>query len=157
MIINEFRGKYRFLSNFFPSVVVLGGEQYPSVEHAYQASKSDDIYYRIKVASAPEPSMAKKLGRQIKLRSDWEQVKVAVMLSLLRQKFNDPIMRSALRGTGDALLIEGNTWGDKFWGQVNGVGENMLGILLMVVRAEIIATMPVGNNTYKPDPEEEPF
>ena len=77
------------------------------------------------------------MGRRLKLRSDWEEIKDSVMYTCLISKFQDPEMRKKLLGTGDAVLIEGNNHGDRYWGMVNGEGKNKLGRLLMQVRSEI--------------------
>jgi len=131
--IDTFSGRHRYLSNFSPAPVKLDGVTYPTVEHAYQAAKTlgDQTHFQ-----TGSPGDAKRRGRVVGLRPDWESVKVAVMLDLLRQKFADRDRMSALLGTGDAELIEGNTWGDRFWGVCRGSGENHLGKLLMQVRAE---------------------
>jgi N-glycosidase YbiA len=60
-----------------------------------------------------------------------------VMRGLLRQKFSSGELYEKLLATGDALLVEGNSWGDRYWGQVQGTGENHLGKLLMQVRKEL--------------------
>jgi len=135
--ITQFSGEYHFLSNFYPSSSTLEGRVYPTVEHALQAAKSLNPEDRESIRKAASPSIAKQLGRQVTLREDWEQVKVGIMLDLLRQKFSDPALRSGLRKTGDAELIESNAWGDRFWGMCDGRGSNMLGILLMTVRSEL--------------------
>ena len=71
------------------------------------------------------------------MRSDWNNIKTAVMLTLIRQKFQLPNLRKKLLATNDIYLEEGNTWGDRIWGTVNGEGENRLGKILMQVREEI--------------------
>lgn len=139
--ITSFTGRYRFLSNFYPAAVVLDGVLYQSVEHAYQAAKTLDHKERKKfqVPLLP-PADAKKMGRGVTLRPDWESVKLNIMLVLLRDKFygtNPGHLTEQLLDTGDAELIEGNWWGDIFWGVCNGIGENHLGKLLMQVREEI--------------------
>jgi len=134
-IINGFHGEYHFLSNFY---IEPDGT---FVERDFQAGKATNEYDRQFIESASTPVEAKRRGRSraIESRRDWEEVKVDLMLRLLRQKFADhPILASKLLATGDALLIEGNNWGDRFWGQVNGKGNNMLGILLHVVRYELV-------------------
>lgn len=136
MKIESFSGKYRFLSNFYSVNVVFDGIEYPSTENAYQAAKTLDVYTRSRFV-AMTAGQAKKFGRQIRIRPDWEIVKVGIMLELLREKFKRGAIRDRLLATGDAELIEGNTWGDRFWGVCNGVGENMLGKLLMQVREEL--------------------
>jgi ribA/ribD-fused uncharacterized protein len=133
--IDRFVGRYSFLSNFAGVDVQLDGATYPSVEAAYQAAKTTDARQRAKFTSAAAPD-AKKMGRRLKLRPDWESVKVDVMAGLLRQKFALEPLRGQLLATGDAELVEGNYWGDTFWGVCQGVGENWLGRLLMQVRAE---------------------
>jgi ribA/ribD-fused uncharacterized protein len=138
-MIDSFRGEYRFLSNFYPANVVLDGLTYSSVEHAYQAAKTLDEHYRARIRHTATPGDAKRLGRRIFLRSDWKQAKVGVMFELLRQKFAEEPLRGRLLATGDEELVEGNEWGDTFWGVCGGRGENMLGMLLMRVRGELNA------------------
>lgn len=136
MKIDSFSGKYRFLSNFYSCNVEFEGLTYPSTENAYQAAKTLDRGLRKQFQSCTASS-AKKGGRYLPLRKDWEQVKVGIMVDLLRKKFARGAIRDQLLATNDAELIEGNTWGDRFWGVCNGVGENMLGKLLMQVRDEL--------------------
>lgn len=140
-LIREFKGAWSFLSNFYPTDVYFELELYPSTEHAYQAAKSLDPQFRRIVQRAPSAAESRRLGRQATLRADWSEVRVDIMRSLLRRKFAQPFLRDLLLGTGDAELVEGNTWGDRFWG-VDGHGENMLGKLLMQVRSEIAKVPP---------------
>ena len=136
--IATFNGEFRWLSNFWPvSITHADGITYPSSEHAYMASKTLDMSIRREVATLKTAGDAKRFGRKIKLRADWEEVKRNEMLSVLRLKFQDPLLRIKLINTGDARLIEGNTWGDTYWGVCNGQGQNVLGQLLMLVRDEI--------------------
>jgi ribA/ribD-fused uncharacterized protein len=138
-IIDKFDGtEHAFLSNFHPAPVVLDGVTYPSVEHAYQAAKTFNLDDRQRILNCPPPNIAKKIGRKVKARSDWDQVKVAIMTDLVRQKFTDhPELREQLLATGNATLVEGNWWGDRFWGMCNGEGHNYLGRILMDVRKEL--------------------
>lgn len=136
MTINSFQGAYRFLSNFYPAHVVYGGITFPTTEHAYQAAKSADIHNAQRIAQLPTPGDAKRAGRTLVIRTDWEQVKEQVMLDLLRLKFALPHLREKLLATGDVALIEGNTRGDVYWGVCRGRGRNRLGELLMQVRKE---------------------
>jgi ribA/ribD-fused uncharacterized protein len=136
MIIDSFVGEHRFLSNFYPSVIVVEGLAFSTVEHAYQAWKTYDRTMVDKIQGARTPGIAKRLGRQAKVRSDWEQIKDSVMLTCLRLKFELPAMRKLLLATGDATLIETNTWSDRYWGVCGGIGQNKLGVLLMQVREE---------------------
>lgn len=139
--INQFTGQRAFLSNFYPSRIELDGEQYPTVEHAFQAAKTLDKAERKLIRQAATPAQARRLGRKVHLRSDWEPVKGRVMRSLLQQKFADPELQRMLVGTGDAELVEGNTWGDRIWGcvKVKGrwVGQNRLGQLLIEIRTSL--------------------
>ena len=136
MSITSFKGRWACLSNFWPIEVRLDGVAYPSVEHAYQAAKTAPAQ-RVGFRSGT-PGQAKRLGRRVPLRPDWETVKNTVMLDLLRQKFkeNDG-PRAVLLATGAEELIEGNTWGDTYWGVCNGIGRNVLGQLLVQVRREL--------------------
>lgn len=144
--ITSFRGAYGFLSNFYQQSLVYGGITYPTAEHAYQAAKSLSSLGKVKILQAPSPGAAKRLGNKLPIRSDWEEIKVDVMKNVLRAKFTlfmplgtmrNPLSIRLLQ-TGNRELIEGNSWGDTFWGQCPlGHGENMLGKLLMKVRHEI--------------------
>ena len=140
MRIDSFTGEYAFLSNFSSSIVELDGRYYPTVEHAYQAAKSLDKQDRAKILllGSTEAGKAKRLGRTFRLRPDWDDIRVDVMYTLLCQKFKrNSGLGIWLVETGDAELIEGNHWGDTFWGVCNGIGDNMLGNLLMARRAEL--------------------
>jgi N-glycosidase YbiA len=132
-VINSFFGEYRFLSNFWPCDVHYLGVRYPSVENAYVAAKTLDPEQR-KPLETCSPGEAKRFGRKLLLRSDWEDIKLLTMELLLFEKFKDPILMEKLLDTTGITLVEGNTWGDRFWGVCNGAGENHLGKLLMKVR-----------------------
>ncbi len=134
--IRFFRGKNAFLSNFYPVMIRYEGMSFPSVEAAFQAAKSWDVRHRL-ACSQSSAKDAKALGRKVKLREDWEKKKIGIMYELLTEKFRNPEFREKLLATGDAVLVEGNQHGDRFWGQVNGEGENWLGKLLINVRDKI--------------------
>ena len=137
-MIDSFMGPYRFLSNFYPCWIKFDGAEYPSVEHAYQAAKTSDEQLRLMfqepIITAGE---AKKAGQRLKLRPDWEEIKIEVMYQCLKSKFSQVKFKSLLLSTENEELIEGNWWGDTFWGVCQGKGENHLGKLLMTIREEI--------------------
>ena len=134
-VISRFSGKYRFLSNFYGAPVDYEGVFYPTVEHAFQASKTLDKGLRIVVRDSWSPGAAKKFGRVLELRPGWEKIKLGIMADLVWLKFSgDRRLAVKLLRTKDAELVEGNTWGDYFWGVCNGKGENHLGKILMRVR-----------------------
>lgn len=136
--IVAFRDEYYFLSNFYASPIIYEGLLYPTVEHAFQAAKSHDENFRYKLAYRTEtPNLAKRHGREVKLRKDWGKVRVEIMTLLVKKKFRIPTLRKALLATGDATLVEGNTWGDDFWGVCKGKGLNKLGLILMAERERI--------------------
>lgn len=129
---------FRFLSNFYAAPVVYENIKYPTSEHAYQAAKTLDIIQRRNVANQPTPAKAKRYGKAVSMRFDWDDVKVEIMEDILYEKFlQNPHLMEMLLATEDAELIEGNTWGDTFWGVCDGVGENWLGKLLMRVRESL--------------------
>lgn len=136
-MIDNFDGKYAFLSNFYESPMTIQDITYPTNEHFFQAMKTLDLLERKKIASAQTPGQAKRLGRQVKLRWDWESVKEDTMLIGLRYKFSNPDLKEKLLATGDEELVEGNWWGDQYWGVCDGIGKNKLGKLLMKVREEL--------------------
>jgi len=136
--IDRFAGDYRWLSNFYQSKVKYNGKTYATVEHAYQAAKTTDLKVRKAIRETGNPAKAKQMGRKAKLRSGWEQMKIGIMEDLVRQKFtNDSRLKGLLIATGDAELVEGNHWGDTFWGVTEKGGQNHLGKILMRVRAEL--------------------
>lgn len=136
--ITEFKGSYRWLSNFWPLRLEIDGEIWPSVENFYQAQKTLVPDEREQFTDCG-PAAAKRRGRKVTLRLDWDEVKEEVMLRGLREKFKHPELRELLLRTGDCLLMEGNRWGDTYWGVCfkKGCGQNRLGQLLMLVREEI--------------------
>lgn len=135
--ICEFSGVYRFLSNFWYANVELDGVVYPSVEHAYVAAKTLDPEKRVVFTDRTlKPGHVKRMGRSLELRADWEDVKLRIMENLVRQKFQDPVLKKQLIETQAKELIEGNHWGDTFWGVCKGTGQNNLGKILMKVRQE---------------------
>jgi len=135
--INRFRGDYKYLSNFYNCDIKYEGLTFKSVEAAFQAMKVLDKEERKKFQNI-SPKEAKRLGRQVKLRPDWEEVKVSIMKDIIYRKFKDSdILRQALLNTGDLELIEGNTWGDTFWGVSHGEGRNTLGKILMDTRKQL--------------------
>lgn len=141
--ITSFQGEHRFLSNFWPCCIVWEGFVYPSLEHAYAASKTDDPAVKEMIRSCPTPGEAKEYleHHQLKPAITWTIAKkLLVMETLLYQKFGgkEPLLTRALLATGDSELTEGNTWNDHFWGVCNGVGENHLGKLLMKVRKSLV-------------------
>lgn len=139
-MIDSFTNEYAFLSNFYLVDIKYQGFTYPSSEHAYQAAKTLDSYEKSKFTSRSiSPAQSKKMGRNIKLRSDWEHVKLKVMEDILRIKFaqGTPLSKQ-LMATGNQQLIEGNWWNDTYWGVCRGKGENHLGKLLMKIRKELI-------------------
>lgn len=131
--IDKFQGEHRWLSNFWPAKIQHFNLDFPSVENAYQASKTTDPAIRMKFQNIT-PGQAKRLGRQFPLRDDWHRVKYDIMADLVWRKFQNPILKAKLLATGDAMLIEGNTWHDSFWGVCDGVGKNLLGKILMMTR-----------------------
>lgn len=134
-MISSFRDEYFFLSNFYPVEIKLDGIVYPNAETAFQAQKTLDVEERRKFSMLKNPVQAKRLGRKVKLRDDWEEVKLDIMTEIVSQKFlQHPHLIEMLLQTGDEELIEGNKWGDRFWGVCKGKGENHLGKILMKIR-----------------------
>jgi ribA/ribD-fused uncharacterized protein len=150
-MIISFKNKYEFLSNFYNSPVSLDGvTYYDSVEHAYQAQKTLDPQKQKQIRLALTPGIAKKFGRAVELRKDWDQVRLSIMQQLLHEKFKTKVMRQKLLSTGYQHLEEGNHWHDTFFGVCNGFcnadplhepyGLNYLGKLLMELREEFRAS-----------------
>lgn len=144
LYIGPFTGEYRFLSNFFPvDPSTLFG--YPTVEHYYQAQKTRDYKQSTAIKNAKTPGQAKRMGKKVDIRDDWEQIKQRVMFDgvLLKFMFNHDL-GDMLIATGDRDIVEINTWGDRYWGICEGTGENHLGKILMQVR-QVVATVRADN------------
>lgn len=136
--IEEFQGQYRWLSNFWPAPVELDGVTYPSVEHAYQASKTYPEHREL--FHTCTAGQAKRLGRQVEMRPEFQDKKVHIMDQLIKQKFAfGTELAECLLDTGNAYIMEGNHWGDTFWGVCHGKGQNFLGRLIMDQRDRLFA------------------
>lgn len=136
--IKGFFGENRFLSNFYPAKIIHGDFEFYNAEAAYQAAKTLNNELRAQIATMTNPAQAKRFGKSIPIRNDWEKVKVQIMEDICYIKFiNNPKLRDKLLATGDRYLEEVNTWGDKFWGTVDGEGMNKLGFTLMKLRDKL--------------------
>lgn len=152
-MILKFEGRFRFLSNFHPCQIEHQGIKYPSVEHFYIAMKVTDEQlidgryitpgdFREMIAKIKEPGLAKKIGKKVKLRKDWDSKKLEFMNWAVREKFKDDKLKQLLLETNNKELIEGNSWHDNFYGQCScdkckDKGKNHLGKILMQVRDEL--------------------
>lgn len=135
-MIDKFRDEYYFLSNFYEVPVTYENITYQNNEAAFQAQKTLDENKRKNFAFL-SPDAAKKYGRKVRLRSDWEEIKFNIMYEICRAKFTqNPDLAQKLLATGDEELVEGNDWSDMIWGKVNGKGQNNLGKILMRIRSE---------------------
>jgi len=135
-----FFGPYRFLSNFYVCAVHVFGFSWNSSEHAYQAVKTIDVLEIQKVRDAKTPGEAKKLGKTLTIRPDWNDVRDRYMFEIVRAKFaQNAEIRSLLFATGNKNLVEANDWGDTYWGceEVSRYGKNHLGRILVFVRDEL--------------------
>lgn len=136
-MINNFTGAYYFLSNFYEIPVTWEGITYKNNEAAFQSAKVTNVKLRKEFADL-DPSSAKRKGRHVQLRSDWESVKYDIMYEICKAKFTqNNKLKTKLLNTNDEHLEEGNTWGDTIWGTVNGKGQNNLGKILMRIRKEL--------------------
>ena len=147
-MIESFSGRYNFLSNFYPAKIEHQGITYPTVEHYYVSMKVKNdqqidgkfityIDCRELIAKMPNPARVKQFGKIIKVRRDWDDVKLDIMLWGIREKFKHTDLKGLLLSTGDQELVEGNTWNDTYWGICRGEGQNNLGKILMKVRMEL--------------------
>lgn len=130
----QFRGELAFLSNLFETKIEVAGMVFRNVEAAFQSFKDESRqsdFFNLDGVSA------KKLGKKVNLRKDWEEKKDLLMYELLKIKFSNPELKRKLIATGSTVLLEKNNWKDQYWGVYNGKGKNMLGNLLMKLREEL--------------------
>lgn len=141
-----FKDENAIYSNFYHVIIQYEGIVYPTVEHAYQAAKSKDAMYRRRIAALGplQAGKAKRMGNKVKLREDWEIIKVSVMRNLLVIKFDYEEFKVPLLASGDCMIVEGNYWHDNYWGdchcgrnECSIIGKNMLGKLLMKLRSQL--------------------
>lgn len=130
----KFRNEYYFLSNMYPCSIKYNGATYRCVESAFQAQKDLTSSYKF---IELDGFQAKRLGRNVKLRRDWMDVRVKIMYELLKIKFSNPILLIKLCAVKEDI-IEENSWGDTFWGVCNGRGKNILGRLLEKIKEESV-------------------
>ena len=149
--ITSFSGEYYFLSNFFPCMISYDRIVYPSTEHAFQAAKTHDNREKLEISEQSSPGKAKKLGRKVSRREDWDAVKLSIMHDVVKIKFDsNPELKDKLIETFPHQLVEGNTWRDTYWGVCNGCGENHLGKILMEIREEFITMRDKKNEAKDP-------
>ena len=135
--IESFREPYDFLSNFYNCKIIYKGITYNNAEAAYQAQKCPERALEFCELSGAQ---AKKLGRLVEMNPNFEAKKLVIMTEILTEKFyQNPVLMEKLLATKDAELIEGNWWGDTFWGictnkKMDHIGENWLGKILMSIR-----------------------
>jgi ribA/ribD-fused uncharacterized protein len=127
----KFRNENWFMSNMYPCNIKWKGKVYKSVETIFQMEKCAREEDREKFVML-NGFEAKKLGRRVILRNDWHDVRVDIMRDILIAKFDGELHNKLLTIKGE--IVEDNNWGDRMWGRCNGVGENMLGKLLMELR-----------------------
>lgn len=143
-----FTGKWRLLDNFAAIPTLYNGITYKTSEHAFAAAKAATKQWHDRIANAPDPNVAKMLGRRCKIRDDWDEIKFQVMYEIVRSKMRHSApARALLRHTGVRRIYEGNSWHDQVWGVTNhqnlyqpgftATGQNGLGEILMMVRREI--------------------
>lgn len=129
-----FRGERSYLSNMYEYPMDINGLEFSCVEAAFQSFKTNGLELRKKFVGL-NGYEAKELGRKISLREDWDQIKVKVMRQLIECKFSLELGDKLKKEQGD---LEVNSWDDTFWGVCNGKGHNMLGKILMEVRAKLL-------------------
>lgn len=136
--IGEFNSTYHFLSNFYPATFMWCGIYWHNSEAAYQGAKAGTRDTLLEFAKMSSPAEAKRAGKTVSLRPDWDKVKVQIMRDIVFAKFNqNPDLRDRLLATDNAQLEEGNMWKDTFWGvcpPYSAIGENHLGKILMELR-----------------------
>lgn len=145
--ILQFKDKHKVFSNFYPCIISLEGLNFPTLEHAYVSTKSQEFFFKrlISLLPAEKAGTARTRGRNIRLRSDWsDELKLEIMIDLCSQKYKQEFFRKALNATGSSYLEEGNFWHDNFWGNClcsnckDIKGQNNLGRIIMDLRTMLL-------------------
>lgn len=141
--ISGFFGDYRWLSNFYSANISYRDIVFPTIEHAYvyckYANKPVDLEQFLDLTAG----QVKRLGQSIDVRSDFDDIKVDLMVELVCCKFSDanPILKQKLIDTSERYISETNSWGDTFWGvNTEGVGLNLLGKIIMARREQLLVS-----------------
>jgi len=133
--------EYGCFSNFSNHGFELNGKQWITSEHYFQAHKFESFELQEMVRNAKTPMDAARIGRNriYPLREDWEDVKVTIMRKAIKHKFAaHSYLSELLLSTGEQEIIE-DTENDYYWGcGKKGSGKNMLGKILMELRAELL-------------------
>lgn len=131
-------------SNLLKRQIVFDGRTYPTAEHAYQAGKPTKPAVREWILSAPTPALAAMAAHGLYVWDvvpNWAQIKFDRMRAVLRAKFDQhDDLKELLLSTGEARLVEAGTVNNgvnRLWGEVEGKGQNMLGLMLMELRGEL--------------------
>lgn len=125
-----FRGKFWFLSNMYSHNITYKGHTYACAESAFQAQKDATQAFQFEKLDG---FAAKKLGKRVNLRPDWDQVKLQIMKEILKVKFSDHDLMNQLKAVTEPI-VEENTWRNTYWGVCNGYGQNHLGKLLTEIK-----------------------
>ena len=146
MTIDRFMNEFHFLSNFSSHEVEYEGIKWRTAEHAYQAMKTLNHNDRLNISEIDLPGDAKRYGRSVRMRVDWDDIKLEVMEDIVRAKFrqNEDLPHMLLATVG-VDIEEGNTWKDTYWGidVFTGEGENHLGKILMKIRDDLQNARPI--------------
>lgn len=132
--ISKFTGKYAFLADDFPCEIVFEGDKYPSVLHAFCASKTESKERRLQIAQMTDEREIKQFSNQETLGWKWTRKKLKIKYDLLVQKFGSEDLTHKLLQTADAELVSTNAYFDRYWGVYKGKGDNHNGKLLMKLR-----------------------
>jgi len=148
--MKQFSGELNFLSNFYPSPISIelddgSVETAKTVEHAFQASKTESAVVALRILDTETPGVAKRFGGLVVLRKDWDEIREQIMYDLLKAKFTHyPPLRERLLKVPDDQLTELNDWHDNYWGictckrcQDSVEGLDRLGYLLKKLKKEL--------------------
>lgn len=155
-VIKQFRGEYRWLSNFHPfdtpATITIRGKKYeiPTAEHWYVMEKTNCDATKIHILNERSPGNVKKFGRMLDVVPNFDETKLEVMRYIVYYKYSSvsPVLKDRLLATGDEIIQEGNNWGDTYWGVClkTGKGENNLGKLIMECRSTLTMSVKKGEN-----------
>jgi len=127
------QNEYFFLSNMYPCEVTYNGHTFQNSEAAYQAQKDLSRVSEFEGITGKE---SKRLGRHVKMRPDWDSVKLEIMEDILRAKFSNPELAKKLKAV-NVPIVEETTWHDTYWGVCDGRGQNNLGKILTKIKNDL--------------------
>lgn len=148
-----FASHHAYLSNLYHCNFQINGQNFDSVERAYQYSRAMHLKapeVAKKVLAAKNSRECKKQSKFLESKPEWDLAKRGIMKMIVQEKFSqNSDIKEKLISTGSINLVEGTF--DFFWGagallgsktlkEGKWTGRNEMGLILSEVREDLKRT-----------------